>query len=121
MHRSRPLRLLPVVLWALLILVLLLTPPSGDAPAWLHFPHADKLVHAVLFGVLAWLLLRALRIPGTHATIPLLATVFLCTVLFGGLTEWLQHALPVDRTGDLGDLLADAIGAAAALILVRGR
>ncbi len=121
MGRGRSLRLLPPLIWALLILVLLLAPPRDDGPTWFYFPHADKLVHAVLFGVLAWLMLRSMRTPGIAVGLPLLVTVLACTVLFGGLTEWLQHVLPVGRTGDLGDLLADAVGVVIALLVARGR
>ncbi|MDX9751161.1 MAG: VanZ family protein [Flavobacteriales bacterium] len=114
--RPRPvLRALPAALWATAVLVLLLAPPTGEAPAWLAFPHADKLVHAALFGVLAALVLRALR---THRA---KAVAWGLTVLYGALTELLQHLLPVDRTGDPLDLLADAAGAALALIVVRRR
>jgi VanZ family protein len=112
-------RVLPAALWAVIILVLLLSPPRGEAPHWLRWPHADKLVHAVLFGVQAWLLGRAWR-PSRIAAAPL-AVIFLCTVIFAGLTELLQHLLPVDRTGDPADLLADAAGAAIALLVARGR
>lgn len=112
-------RVLPAALWAVIILVLLLSPPRGEAPHWLRWPHADKLLHAVLFGVQAGLLWRAWRTSGTAS--PPLAMIFLCTVIFAGLTELLQHLLPVGRTGDLADLLADVAGAAIALLAARGR
>jgi VanZ family protein len=69
---------------------------------------SDKLVHASVFGGLAFLLWAALG-----ARWPL--AVWLVVVLIGGFDEILQWFQP-DRTTDVRDLLADAFGAGSSLI-----
>lgn len=70
---------------------------------------ADKIVHAALFAVLGWAWLRAF--PDRAAW-----------VVAGGLafaigTEVWQSALPLGRTGDPADALADALGLAVAVVV----
>lgn len=80
----------------------------------------DKLLHAVAFGILAWLVYRALRFElPAQGTKQRALTAALVATLVGGLLELYQAALP-NRTADLIDFAADALGAfAAAGLLVR--
>lgn len=93
--------------WTLLVLLALL-PPGGDDP--LPFPHADKVVHAVLFGGLGLLwtgvLGRARLVLGLG-------------LAFGVATEVAQALLPFGRRGDLVDLAADAAGLALGILTAR--
>lgn len=84
----------------------------------LAFPHADKLLHAGAFGVLAFLVAWGLRraCPAWPLVRPLLIAL-LVTVLYGGLDELHQHFVP-GRTSDPFDLLADGTGGLAAVLLV---
>lgn len=98
--------------WAVLIAVLLWTGGPETPPSWiwleaLQEAGGDKLGHAGLFLVQAWLLCRAR--PPTPAW---LGASLAVAVLFGALTEAVQVPLG-DREGELGDLVADALGAAA--------
>ena len=61
----------------------------------------DKLTHALIF--------MALAVAGRWAQVPPLA-LGLGLVAYAGLTEVLQAVLPIDRDGDVRDLLADATG-----------
>jgi VanZ family protein len=75
-------------------------------------PFADKIVHAVVFGVAVW--------TGRRAGIPVRALV----VIFGvhaGLSEVLQDRLLDDRAGDRGDVIADLVGIALGSVLPRTR
>lgn len=74
---------------------------TGAVP---RFEHADKVVHFGAFFVLALTFHRAFPIPIWAALIVL--------TLYGVAIEWLQEMLPY-RDASLGDLVADALGAAA--------
>jgi VanZ family protein len=85
----------------------------GPAPAELNaFPLADKVFHMGAYAAmtLTWLLAavwRPGRGPGPAANQAL--AIIVCAVLFGAAIEVAQHF--VDRTADVFDAVADAIGA----------
>lgn len=110
---------LPTAAWFLLM-SLALAAPSDTAdlpewfPQWLHFQSLDKVVHALLFAVAAFLLARSLRrLPRIPA--PLLAA-FVLTSLYGVATEIGQHVLS-QRNGDAADAAADFLGAALGVLV----
>ena len=75
----------------------------------------DKLVHAAVFAVLAWLLAMAWdrsvgRLTGRH-----LQLVWLTVVLYAAADELTQHL--VGRSGTFADWLADAVGVALGLVV----
>lgn len=136
---------LPAALWFLLIMVLLSLP--GSSFPEVRFWKPDKIAHIGLFGMqalLLWIGLAAKRghaASGTeHATAgavhptagaehaahadtsshrrlaPLL-TAALWTLLFGALSEYYQDIF-TSRLADAYDILANAIGVAAAVIAV---
>ncbi len=80
-------------------LLVLYTPaaPPGGQPPW----HADKVVHAAVFALVAW--------TGRRAGVP-------AGPLFGALighafaSELLQEALLPHRYGEIGDTVADLVG-----------
>lgn len=93
-------------------LVLFLVPASGTAPGF-PLPHADKLVHAAVFAALGGLAARAWPERGRLMLLVLLA-------LYGGFVELAQGLVP-GRAPDAWDWLADALGAAAGILLARPR
>lgn len=98
--------------WALLILVLtLMPPPEVPGHGWLGRYHADKLVHAILFGVQVVLLARAMA-PWKN-TLP---WALLMAIAYSALTELLQGLMVTGREADPWDLLADAAGAILAAV-----
>jgi VanZ family protein len=91
-------------------------PPPFDPPV----VEPDKLLHALAFGFLAWLAYRALRfeLPALGVRKQAICGA-LVACLVGGLLELYQAALP-NRTADIVDFVADALGAfAAAWLLIR--
>lgn len=101
------------LLWALVILVLCLL-PGKDLPSfwWTEILSIDKFVHAGVFAVLVWLLLRSLRL--RTPDLPLRSrevriALALC-IAYGGALEIMQGAFLPDRFADLMDFLANALG-----------
>jgi VanZ family protein len=75
-----------------------------------------KVVHAAEFGLLAFLLWRALRT--VTAVDRALLAAFAVTVAYAVSDEWHQTFIQ-GRTGSVGDVAIDAAGAAVALLAVR--
>ncbi len=72
----------------------------------------DKLVHLAVFALPTYALIRA--------GLPVVAVVILMSAQAVG-SELLQHVALANRSGDPGDLLADLVGVAVAVALVRLR
>lgn len=89
-------------------MVLALWPVPEKGEPW--FPHADKLQHAVSFGVLVLLGTR-----GGYRIWPMLALGLLA---LGAAIEVLQGFTPT-RTAEFGDWLADAAGIAVGFLVDR--
>lgn len=89
-------------------------PPPFDPP----LVEPDKIFHALAFAFLSWLAFRALRfeLPALPVRRQALYGA-LVACLVGGLLELYQAALP-NRTADLVDFAADALGAFGAAWLV---
>jgi VanZ family protein len=99
---------LPPLLWVGLMTLSSRLSFRDGAPDWVS--GRDKLVHAVYFGGFALLLLRSLR--GHlrwHWKFASLAA-FLFTVGYGGWDEY-QQGFDPNRMRDIGDFIADVIGA----------
>ena len=81
--------------------------PGVDVPP--VFFGMDKLLHAIVFGILGFLVVGALT--GTmrprHISLPWLAV--LLVIAYGVLDEFHQHYVP-GRTPDVYDVMADAAG-----------
>ncbi|MGV9735362.1 VanZ family protein [Rhodococcus aetherivorans] len=98
-------RFVPVALTLVVVTVLLMLPGDTTPSA---FPHADKITHALMFAVLAY--------ASRFARIPPAATVAWLAV-YGALTEVLQAAVAVRRSGSVWDWCADLAGALLGLAL----
>lgn len=106
-------RLRWTLLWALVILVLCLI-PGKELPRywWTDLFSFDKVVHAGVFFVLAWLMVVAVRPTGAAPAVRWTAGV---CVAYGGLLEVMQGTLMTDRYADVGDFVANGIGVALGL------
>ncbi|MFQ5591423.1 MAG: VanZ family protein [Phycisphaerae bacterium] len=108
-------------LWSLILLVgywvLLFAAthmPLGDE-AGLPWSGADKIIHMVLYCVLAVLGIRYLRALGPGCTrVKLLGWAGVC-ITYAGVDEWLQRF--VGRTPSFWDWSADVAGVAAATLM----
>lgn len=70
----------------------------------------DKPIHMLLFGVQAWLLIRARQSTAFRYNNVVVLWCCIASFLFGTLTELMQGWLTSSRTFDYYDLIADAIG-----------
>ncbi|MBA8825835.1 hypothetical protein FHX42_003201 [Saccharopolyspora lacisalsi] len=96
----------PFIIVLAISLVILFTPASGVPTAP---PGTDKVVHLLLFALLA--------VTGGVGRLPLggLSVGLLC---YAATSEALQAILPLNRSGDVLDATVDALGAAAGLLVV---
>jgi hypothetical protein len=108
-QRPRLAAWLPVGLWAGVIFGLSAIP--GTRFPTIELPHSDKLVHALLYGVLGGLLLRALG--GTRgregAATKIVIAVLLATAY--GISDEIHQLWTPHRSADWRDVAADAFGA----------
>jgi VanZ family protein len=115
---------LPALVWTVALFFGGGGPTPADGPGDFIGVPSDKLLHAAAFLVLALLAARAVHYGFPNR--PPLARIGLAvglSVAIGVLLEVYQLALP-DRSADVGDALADAIGAllgGAALVLFRSK
>ncbi len=115
-----PKRWVTTALVVLAILYLTLVPrPLPDAGV--EIPGLDKVVHAVMFGGLAFVACidEAQRRRGSFGQVARGKAWFiaLLSAVFGGLVEIAQMAMGAGRSGDLLDFVADCAGAVAGMLL----
>jgi len=81
--------------------------------SFLDWASPDKIVHFILFGGLAYLILYGYRdyLNGGEKSLGIIITAILIATLYGLLTEVLQHYVFIGRNGNIFDFVADAIGA----------
>jgi VanZ family protein len=113
---------LPGIAWALLILVVC-GMPGDEVPEspYLDFPYLDKLVHGILFLVLALLLSAGFK---RQFSLPLLrdrskTAGFIAAVIYGGLIEGMQYFFLPERSLEAGDLLGNTVGAGLGVVSFR--
>lgn len=126
--RIWPKRWIATVLVVLAILYLTLVPrPLPDTD--IELPGLDKLVHAVMFGGLAFVACVDVSNRHSRLFVPLSVRaswlVAAAVALFGGAVEVAQDAMAMGRGGDVLDFLADcggiAVGVVVARKMIRGR
>lgn len=104
---------LPALGWAIVVLIAISLPGSHiPVSGLLKLPYFDKLVHLVLFLVLAVLLAYGFYRQETHTTFHryhMWLTLFF-GIIYGMLTELLQYWLISERHGTVGDFAANAVG-----------
>ncbi len=105
---------LPAAAWAAFVLFVGGL-PDVDAPRFLDFPGADKLVHFAMYGVLGVLLMVGHR--WTRARHTVVWLLLLVAAMAAG-DEVRQGVVP-GRSPDAMDWMADVIGAGAGFLVLR--
>ena len=108
---SRLIRLLPPVLWGLVIFVLSLMPGGQGNMLLFGIPHFDKVGHFGMYAIWAFLIFMALSgYPLASKT-----KAFWISVLLGAFTgvalEYGQYFMHQGRSFELADMIANAFGA----------
>ncbi len=103
--------LLPAILWSVIIFFIIAIRGSRiPDSALFYIPHFDKLLHAGIFFVLSILLLWGLiKQKKNKKAIPYIITLLFC-VIYGGVTEIIQHFFVDGRSGEIADFAANTIG-----------
>ena len=100
---------LPVIIYCVIIFTVSSMPQP--LPVEIEIPYLDKFLHAVEYGILSFLLIRALR--GTQiklAKSSLIITAVVIATLYAATDEFHQMFVP-GRYPDIFDLLSDFVGA----------
>jgi len=116
----RYLRSTALLLWATALAYLSLAPDVKAPPGALGW---DKLNHFAAYAVLALLLMRVL-LARRKATIRLLVIAWAACAAYGALLEGLQWLMGIGRQWEVGDLLANGLGALVSCVvfcLIAGR
>jgi len=104
----------PAFLWSVFILIICGIPGQRLPPLeFLKWLKPDKIVHLFVFGMLSYLLVKGYL---QQESFPFLKlhpgwTAFLFSAFYGVIIEILQEYVFIDRTGDVRDAIANAIGA----------
>jgi VanZ family protein len=105
------------LLWTLIILILL-TLPGSMLPKEQTFqvPNFDKLVHMSLFGgfMLLWAMYYNRKELIQKKLLVIFFRIFIIASLYGTATEFIQKYFIPSREFEIGDILADVVGAAIA-------
>lgn len=118
---------LTIIVTAAILWLTLAPHPVGDNEIEL-FPGADKIIHALMMGGLAFTALFDFARKGTWRNIrkitpAIAATVAFTCIIFSCIDEWGQGAMNLGRSSDPFDLVADIAGiilaAAIAIPLIR--
>jgi len=103
------------ILCSLCILALSMAPFSGNR--FETIPYTDKLVHAIMYAILTFILLYDYSKYRTVKTIRHYKTLIILPILYGGLMEIMQGLLTTTRSADMFDFLANSIGVFIGLII----
>ncbi|HEU4573578.1 MAG TPA: VanZ family protein [Chitinophagaceae bacterium] len=115
MRKLKP-SFIPGILWFIISTVLLTLPGSALPNAsWLNAIHFDKFVHVGMFCllVLTWCFAMLKRINDPGHLKKAFTWILIIWILYGAGMEFVQLYFVSNRTFDLTDIAADAVGGAA--------
>jgi VanZ family protein len=103
----------PTILWALFIFILCAIKLGSITQAPIFFPGFDKLVHCGFYFVFVIFYCNGLirQHNYTQLAFKWILMIIAIAVLYGGAIELLQLWVFTWRSGELGDLFADTVGA----------
>jgi hypothetical protein len=115
---------IPAISWAFISTVLLVIPGSAfPKETWLSKIQFDKWVHIGMFSIMVFLWCWAMmkkknQIKNLKKTFLIIALLWLA---YGIMMEFVQHYFVENRSFDVGDIVADAVGCAGGLWYSRRR
>lgn len=102
-----------IIVMAVVCYAIFFPDPMGDSMD-MSIPHLDKLIHAIMMGgIVAAVAFDLHRADMSHncLTFKSMAVITLAVMSFGVVSEILQSAMGLGRTGDIFDIAADWGGA----------
>jgi VanZ family protein len=108
------------ICWAVLISILSIMPTDDiDSHNWFIFPHQDKLLHLLFYGIFAFLLLRSLLayFNKSRSAWFLSLVVFLIIFLYGMIIEIIQERFIPSRQGEIMDMFFNLTGCIIGILL----
>ncbi len=100
----------PALVWGIFVCTMMLL-PSENLPDEV-FDANDKILHALSFGLLYFLIFQAwFRFGKSKVTKSIRLKILLFCIVLGGLIELLQAYIVSGRSGDWYDFIADLLGA----------
>lgn len=103
-------RWIPAIVWGLLLVTLSLLPGGGGNFIFLNIPHLDKLAHAGIYAVWAFLILHAVTGQKKDISVTKKWQVVVFTTFVGMLLELGQLSLTIGRSLEIWDMIANGIG-----------
>ncbi len=94
---------------------------SGLDTGGMNIPHADKIIHFLfyfIFSVLGCLFLRE-RTQGAMGLVKAVKFMLVTAVVYGIFIEALQYAITSNRMAEMGDVLANSLGAFVGVGLIK--
>lgn len=110
LYRLIPPYQLTLVVTVIILYLTLLPKPFGEEDLPL-FPGADKIAHCCMFGGLALTYIFERNFAGRRLSVNQALLACLIVTIFGITVEIAQSLMAIGRSGDLADIMADAIGA----------
>lgn len=117
-------RFIPGVICGIIILILTGLPGScfPTVPTFWQWLTPDKIVHLIMFGGLAVSIVWGYRddyVADKTKRRRLVIIALLITIAYGGLTEHWQNVIFINRSGNIFDFSADAVGAILGVIIFK--
>lgn len=98
------------------IIAILSLSPVYDGSTYRFFPNEDKVVHAAIYAVMAFLMGKAFY--KNSSNIYILWIIITCTAIYGYFMEIFQDRLDTGRMYDSADIVANIFGAFAGTMLI---
>jgi VanZ family protein len=108
--KLKPIQFIPALTWFIIANILFLI-PGDDLPSsgFLEKIHFDKWVHIGLFAGLTFLTALPF-IQSQQCSKKLLTKIIIAFIIYGVFIEFLQKYIAYDRSFDVTDMIADAVG-----------
>ena len=83
------------------------------------FPNSDKIVHFLMYGIMATFFLSCLQFEKGISQPVILLTAIVAAIVLGGLMELAQEFLTTTRHANFGDFIANGVGAIVAALVYK--
>lgn len=105
--------------WAAIVFILHVVPIKPEREPRFKIPHLDKVVHFIMFFVLAFLMFKAFKaaLQTVKLNSKLIGLIAIISLAYGASMEFLQGSFFNERDSDIMDWLADSAGTFAGLWL----